>query len=757
MRERVQVQKNQGAQPLQSAARPGALTSGGARVEGSSSASLVRALSSVQPTLNNFLNQQQQEFEEQEAGRAYDTLQGMTFDEAKAMVESGNLRETENPWFEAAFQKQYGVAYAGKRKRDIMLAYETQFDKHNGDLEGFIAAQVKADAQRYGNNEFIRSGIRDGMGDFLGRLRDQHAEFKSSVVRSTNVDQFRAASATVIDEAVASGADPSASVRNLYEQHRKAFGLTYQQMDDNILSLAAEYAEAGDAATVRALLETEIIGSDGQKVGSFTSRARYADKAQTIINAAETTRGKLDRAHNTSEIVALRTAAGKGALTPEDESMLKGMARDGLISQEMQESLLVQNTNARQGALTASFAALQESSYKDHVQNRLLAGEAFGVTDFTYVDPATGKTKTIERDAVVDGVVTDVLTTMGQEGYSENEMAATLASWGVGSKYQVWENALSDGYLALSQTLSKAGEDGDVQLPPAALAGYGTWRNLAEHPNLRARHVTDSTALRLYRDAEALERGGMEPETALVTAGRIDRNANRNGISTQLDRNEFTQAVRKVTSGGWFGDDVANAGWVSSTVERSARILMDAGLPRDRAVEQAVKMFEDSHTNVNGVAVNTRNNLVPPNFSDMSEIILDEFAAQHGEDVDDLTIVPTLNGEQSWVVTRKDTMMPHEEWVNGGAYNISDLQERFEATRQQEREVARQQANDKIEGSIEFKAAKQAFEELDRRHRVNILNTPEDGPAWKRLQDKFGKEIYPDGGVPFYSQNRRGG
>lgn len=755
MRERVQVQAPQGAQALQTVARPGAVSAGGPRIGTSKGEQLARALSALEPELAGHLDEAQADYEKKEAERAYDTLQGMTFQEAKRMVEQGKIAETENPWFEAAFQKQFGVAYAGQRKREIMQAYETQFDKHNGDIEAFIANHAKQDAAKFGENKFVRAGVRDGMGDFMTRLRNQQAEFKTGVIKNQNVDQFRGASRTVVDEAVAQGADPSGAVRNLYEEHRQAFGLTYQQMDDNILELAAEYAEKGDAATVRALLETEIIGKDGVKVGSFVSRARYAEKAQTLVNKAQAVQGKLDREHSTDVVVGLRSRAGKGSLTDQDKELLKGMQRDELISQEMLESLLVQDTNARRGALAASFSDLQESSYRDHIQNRLLSGEAFAVTDYTYTDPATGKTKTIKRDEVVDGVANDVLTTMAAKGYSENEMAATLASWGVGSTYQVWSNAMSDGYMALSQTLSTAGEDGKVELPPAALAGYGTWRNLAEHPNLRARHVKDQTALRLYRDAEALERGGMEPETALVTAARIDRRENRNGLSSQLDRNTFNDAVRGLTSGGWLGDDTSNAGWVSTTVERSARILVDAGLPQDKAIEEAVRMFEESHTNINGVAINTRNKLVPPNFNDMAEMIIDEFASKSGDDPDDLTLVPTLNGQQSWVVSRKSTMMPHEDWVDGGSFNIGDLQDRYGASQQAERELAREQANAKVEQQVGFKDAKARFEELPRRHRTNILNYTSGSAGYKRLQKQFGKEIYPDGGFLYFSPDAR--
>lgn len=757
MRERVQVQGPAGAQQLQTVARPGATSSGAPRMGTSKGIQLAEALSSISPEITRQLTEAQAVYEERQAARAYDTIQGMTFEQAQAMVDGGQLRDTENPWYAAAFQKQFGLAYAGRRRRQIADAYENQFDKHNGDIEAFLAAQTQRDLSLYGDNRFVASGYREGMGEFATRLRDSHAEFRSSVVRSTSLDQFRGAAATVIDEAVAQNADPSEAARGLYEQHRQAFGLTYQQMDDNILELAAEYAEAGDAATVEALLGTDVVGADGQRVGSFLTRTRYAEQANTILNRARTKRGSLDREFMTGEVVGLRQRAGGGALTEEDRGMLEGMKRDGLISQEMHESLLVQNTNAIARANSASYDGLQESSYKDHVANELLAGRAFGVTDFTYQSP-DGKTHTIGRDAVMDQVVSETLTSMARNGYSEGEMAATLASWGVGSTFQVWENALSDGYLALGQALSSAGPDGTVELPPAALAAYGTWRNLAEYPNVRARHVKDGTALKVYRDAEALERGGMDPETALLQAGRIDRNETRSGVSRSLDRSSFERSVNGLADlPGFTTGDASNMGWVSATVERTTRVLMDSGLPQSKAQEEAVRMFEESHTPVNGVYVNTRNKLIPPEFSDMSTIMIDQFAQQYGEDPNDLTLIPTLNGEQTWVIARKGTLMPHEEWVNGGAFNITDIQQRYGEYKAQETELQRQEVNRELAEDLGYQAAQDRFYELPRRHRVQLLNLDPASDAYRRMQDAFGKDIYPDGGFEYFSPNLRQG
>lgn len=102
---------------------------------------------------------------------AYDQLQGMTLEEADAAVKSSQMSETDNPYFQAAFEKQFGIAYAAQRKREIVQSYETEFDKDNGDLEEFLIGVFQEDQNAYGGNEFVSSGIREGMGGFLDTVR----------------------------------------------------------------------------------------------------------------------------------------------------------------------------------------------------------------------------------------------------------------------------------------------------------------------------------------------------------------------------------------------------------------------------------------------------------------------------------------------------------------------------------------------------------------------------------------------------------
>jgi len=350
---------------------------------------------------------------------------------------------------------------------------------------------------------------------------------------------------------------------------------------------------------------------------------------------------------------------------------------------------------------------------------------------------------------------------MAKADYTENEMAATLASWGVGATYGIWENALTDGYMAVGHALRSADKDGNVALPQPALAAYGTWKNLGEHPNLRARHVKDSKALQFYQDAEALERGGFDPETALLTAARIDRNDARSGLSKGIPRAEFDKHLKDYMSkGGFLGigaTETANMGVVAHTIEETASILVDVGLPADKAVKEAARIFEESHTQINGVYVNTRNKLVPPELGELSEMLIDRYAQKHGLDESELTLVPTQDGEQNWLVVNRNTMLPDDNWRDGGVFSVRDLQGEYSAAKAEEAELERQRVNSEVAKNAAFQSAKKTFSNLPFRHRVNIRQIDPNSRAYKSRQQRYGKEIYPDGGIPFYSPGREGG
>ena len=120
-------------------------------------------------------------------------------------------------------------------------------------------------------------------------------------------------------------------------------------------------------------------------------------------------------------------------------------------------------------------------------------------------------------------------------------------------------------------------------------------RNSAGTEKLREMHIKDATAAAVYRDAEVLEEvGGMTPEEALTASASIDRSSSRTSLSSRMDTDTLRGSHRQSTSQGppgtpqWAGGTEApiNGQLVKTAVEEHARVLMDLGVPQDKAVDE---------------------------------------------------------------------------------------------------------------------------------------------------------------------------
>lgn len=672
---RPQVNTNLG-QPEQTrtVARPTRSAAPVHSLQQSKGAALANALSSINPKLQQFVGDLQQDYREDESNRAYDTLQGMTYEQAQEAVSSGSIRDTESPWFQAAFEKQFGMAHAVRRRREIVDAYNNEFDKHNGDVDAFLAQYAQDDLDRFGGSDFIMSGYREGMSGVLNQVRDDAAEFRSQWTKERTVDNFTEIARSSITSAVEAGDDPMETVRGLYDEHRNALGLSYAEMDARVFDLAREYAANGDVDTVEAILGYEAVGSDGTRVGAFLTRPQYALDSQSILETAKANRGEANRTANTNEITGFRVNASKGGLTSEDYSRLEVLQENGQITQAQRESIIVQNETATASVTASAYVQQQTDSIKLNVLNEVTNGRAYTLQDVEFTDP-TGRTHTLKADALVNEAVNDAMNAMAANGATPQEMSAQLASYGVDTTYSVWENAMSNGYLSLSESLATENQNGEAQIPEPAVAGYMVWKGLNDQPRLRDRHVTNSDAASIYRDAEALESVlGIPPEDALLRSASIDRKS-RSARANALSRAQI-ETIVTASSDGWISSGPENAGYVTSQIEEGVRIMVDLGMSPKQAVETSVAAFNDSHTVINGAAINTRNIFVPENFADASQILLGSFAEQTGETPEDLTLIPAHDGSNYWIVAYKgQTAFPVAVQGRSNRFHISQIRQ----------------------------------------------------------------------------------
>lgn len=678
---RQQVNTDLGSpEALRTTARPVSTASPTYSVGGSSGAALMRSLAGVKPELNAYLQEMEGEFREAEEARAYDAIQGMTYEQSSALVASGDMRATESPWFKAAFDKQFGLAHASRRRREIVTNYNNEFDKHGGDVEGFLANYAADDAEKFGDNKHIMSGLREGMSGVFGKVKDDQAEFTADYARSQVSDNFLDVARGAFDQAMESGTNPMEAIRNLYGGHNEMLGLTFPEMDDYVMQLAEERALAGDLEGTRALLEYEAVGADGTPVGAFTQRQRFSLKAQQLIERAEGNAGSNLRSASTQTVVGLRERAAAGQLDSTDRAQIQRLHDTGAISNEMHESLLMQHTTGERRATAAAFEDNQQGAAIGHAVEMLQNGRGYALRDVTVINPFDGSEHTWSSDDLREMAATEMVDGMLANNATPQQVSQHMAEWGVDYTYEPFENAMSHGYLSLTEAVAAAGANGKVELPEPALAGYQTWKGMNNQPRLRDRHIVNAEAGSVYRDAAALERTGTyTAEEALYRSASIDRKGSRSSLSSVVDRDRFYSAVTKgMRSGGFMGigrQTADNGAQVARWMEESVRVQMDLGMTMDAAIKEGLKSYQDSHEVINGISINIRDNFIPPNFEQITNHVIAGYAEQTGEDAGDITLYPSHDGSDNWIMVYKGSLAPVSAEGHTGRFHISQLQD----------------------------------------------------------------------------------
>ncbi len=657
---------------------------------------LAQSLLSIAPKLQGYAEEFHQVYQEKEENRAYDEIQGMTFEAAQAAVKDGTIRDTESPWYQAAFEKQFGTVFAQRRRRELVDSYNNEFDKHNGNLDEFIANFAGEDLDKFGGSEFIMSGYRSSMQGTLGQLQDQHAEWKSTWTRDRVSQNFGTMAYETVNQTVAEGGDLNAAIGALKGEHREAFGMTFAEMDANIFGIASRLAAEGKVDELDQLLNTEIVGPDGTVVGSYMGRQQYAEEAAMYLEQARANAGATAREENTATIVGLQQTAAAGTL---DMDLAASMRDQEQISIGEYERLVKANSDAHVAATVTAQNTQQIDAIKTSALQAIVAGQGYAIQDFTYVD-AAGKTQTITRQTLIEDAVVGSMNELARRETPPSVMAEQLSSYGVDVTYPVWENLMSDGYLTLTEAAATS-EDGTTGIPETALGAYATYKALAETPQLRSRHINNTDAENVWSTAMLLEENGYSPEDALMRASK-PATAAGTASANSFGRAEF-EALANSIEPGMFGDDISNGGAALGQTEALAKFFIARGVPKKQAVANAIADYDASHTTINGVSVNTRNVHLPPMFEDASVVVLQEFAQMHGEDVDDLTLIPAHDGSNNWAIAYKGNVaMPVQIMGADNIVHTSEITRTYEAAQEVAAQLALEAAQAAIDSNIEF-------------------------------------------------------
>ena len=165
----------------------------------------------------------------------------------------------------------------------------------------------------------------------------------------------------------------------------------------------------------------------------------------------------------------------------------------------------------------------------------------------------------------------------------------------------------------------------------------------------------------------------------LTTKAFSGRAAFSDPLANSITRNTFEQAVKSVSKQGFFffKRKARNTSEIGAKIEQLARFyIQPIGLGAKDAVEEAAERIKESHTIINGWAIDTGNTQVPPNIAVISELIIksyvEEFGEEEGVDEDDLALIPGET-EATWILFNQQVLMPVESWRDKGIFTNADL------------------------------------------------------------------------------------
>lgn len=668
------------ANPVNTYARPQAPSSTNSWLQ------LAEALASISPGLNAMLQEQAAARKQEAEDLANRRLGGMSFEEAQRAVKDGTIPEMSNPWFKAAFMKQYGERLAHHRASEIASIYETEFDKENGNLDQFIAERMKEDLDAYGDNKFFASSYLGVMNRFNVTAQSKHQEYLAG---RTKDETFQGAYETFLGTArqmMEEGADPQAiaqALREKYEGNRQLLNMPYREQDREMLRVAQTLAEEGHHDLVKALLQTERVAADGTRLGALANNREFAADAARILQRAERVMFDNNEKASFDQRMVFFDQSFTGNL---DRAELEKWHKDnpGAFSDSQVQTLIARNQSVieqaqKEAEKQRTKLLLEEQSRRsvEAMEQADLAAFEAGLAPFLedgVVLNERGETEVRTADErrkrLADNAVTRIRERVERgEITPEQAFEAEVKGFsGNGLVHPQWKTVLGAGSVSATTYAISGGE-----IPPALKEGAELYLRLhATDPSLLQRHIPDSSAMDFYEAFRiAKQYGRMDDNQAYQQAISVTNDPDKyEGVHMRQRYDDIDKAVTGLQSNAFvrmFGLGTApadNAGYVGNEISRIAKFYARSGLGTQEAIEQAKKRFEDTHSQINGWWVYTADRDVPPDFEKLVNSALEDYVAEFGEaeglEVDDLSIRPATNGSGAWQIINRYTGAPVE-------------------------------------------------------------------------------------------------
>lgn len=662
------------AQPVDTFVRPAAEQGGWL--------DLARALSSVSPEITDLLQSQQKKEQKNAEDRAAQRIGGMTFEEADRAMKSGEITEMSNPWYKAAWMKQYGERLAYQRMNELSTEYETSPDKVSLNMDELVSGRMKEDLDRWGSSPTFTASYNAVMGQFRNKAQSAQTQYKSQqMVEDSKQGIYDTFLGRVreMQQAGASPADIANTLRMSYEGNKKLLNIGFKDQDAELMRVAQTLSDEGDYELVKELLTTDRTAADGTKLGKLMDSRDSAAKAANILEAAERNMWEKNQRSGEATHMTFWDAARAGKL---DRQALEDYSTQnpGAISLANKQQLIAMSDNVvaraqeaqQKQAAKLNMEAAARASERDLLMTDMFQLEngrlPFINTAEVLTDSGNRKEVSIEtrKQNVARQWLKDIDSTAKNAGMSDDQkMDATIQRFATGGiNNPVWENVLSAGMTgANAWSISNGGN-----IPPALTNGVKLYEQLyAKAPALLRQHVKSAATLDFYEAYRTGRELGYDENQAIASAVQVTKDpASTENPMVRTTYDAIDKAVNNTVDGGWFGWDkpAINRAEIGGEIAKTAKFYARLGQDSDKAIALATERFKDTHAEVNGYWLPVNRSQVPANFTDLAKTVLQDYADSHPDEgltADDLTIKPAGNGIGGWIISTKNDLMPVED------------------------------------------------------------------------------------------------
>lgn len=205
--------------------------------------------------------------------------------------------------------------------------YNTEFDQTSGDA----SAEYQKMREEYAAGlptEIARGNFFRLTGDHYRAWMEKDTETKVAYVKqqvnTTVTDSFR----NSVDDARTAGKSAQEAAEIVFTKsasNRDFLGLSGQEQNETVFSLAQEYALKGDEDMARALLEGVRKGADGKALPPLVKIAGYTDKALRLLEQAGDMRDKNAKENSLQAQIEANDLESSGAFTGEEAKKRKGL------------------------------------------------------------------------------------------------------------------------------------------------------------------------------------------------------------------------------------------------------------------------------------------------------------------------------------------------------------------------------------------------------------------------------------------------